>query len=45
MSINFKVIGRKNPRTPQLPAKYYTSFNTKGRREIRYISKEICLIK
>lgn len=41
MSINFKVIGRKNPRSPQLPAKYYASFNAKGRREIRYISKEI----
>ncbi|RUT78370.1 DNA-binding domain-containing protein [Ancylomarina longa] len=41
MSINFKVIGRKNPRDPQAPAKYYASLNSKGRRNIRYIAGEI----
>lgn len=41
MSINFKVIGRKNPRDMQAPVKYYASINSKGRRNIRYIANEI----
>ncbi len=41
MSINFKPIPRKNPRDPQAPAKYYASINSKGKRNVRYIAKEI----
>ncbi|WP_421920482.1 HU family DNA-binding protein [Marinifilum sp.] len=41
MSINFKSIGRKNPRDRQAPAKYYASINTKGKRNIRFIAEEI----
>lgn len=41
MSVNFKVVGRKNPSNPQAPAKYYGSFNSKGKRNVRYISNEI----
>ncbi|WP_421917797.1 hypothetical protein [Marinifilum sp.] len=40
MSINFKPVGRKNPRDPQAPAKYYASINTKGKRNIRFIAEE-----
>ncbi|PXX95730.1 DNA-binding protein [Marinifilum breve] len=41
MSINFKPVGRKNPRDRQAPAKYYASINAKGKRNIRFIAEEI----
>ena len=41
MTITYKVIGRKNPRDTEAPAKYYASINAKGKRNIRYIAKEI----
>ena len=41
MTNTYKVIGRKNPRDTEAPAKYYASINAKGKRNIRYIAKEI----
>lgn len=41
MSIKFKAVGRRNPRTPSDPVKYYASINAKGKRNIRFIAEEI----
>lgn len=41
MSINYKVIPRKNPRDVAADPKYYASINSKGRRNHRFIAKEI----
>jgi predicted histone-like DNA-binding protein len=41
MSINYKVIPRKNPGNITADPKYYASINTKGRRNNRYIAKQI----
>jgi predicted histone-like DNA-binding protein len=41
MSINYKVIARKKPGDPEAQPKYYASLNSKGRRNIRYIAKQI----
>jgi predicted histone-like DNA-binding protein len=41
MTITYKAVGRKNPRDTEAPAKYYASINAKGKRNIRYIAKEI----
>ena len=41
MSINYKVIPRKNPRDPEAAPKYYASINSKGNRDHRYIAKQI----
>ena len=41
MSINYKIIARKNPGDKNAAPKYYGSINTKGRRSVRYIAKQI----
>lgn len=41
MTINYKAVARKNPRDTEAPAQYYASINSKGKRTIRYIAKEI----
>ena len=41
MSINYKIIARKNPRDEEAPPKFYGSVNAKGRRNMRYIAKQI----
>jgi predicted histone-like DNA-binding protein len=41
MSINYKVVARKNPRDLTAEPKYYASINIKGRRNVRYISNQI----
>ena len=41
MSINYKVIARKNPGNTAADPKYYASLNATGRRNIRYIAKQI----
>ena len=41
MSINYKVIPRKNPRDPEAAPKYYASINSKGNRDHRYIARQI----
>ncbi len=41
MSINFKVIPRKNPSNREAAPKYYASINSKGKRNNRYIAKQI----
>lgn len=41
MTVNYKVIGKINPRNPEAPKKYYGSINTKGSRNLRYLSEEI----
>ncbi|HSO85935.1 MAG TPA: HU family DNA-binding protein [Draconibacterium sp.] len=41
MSINYKIIARKNPRDAEAAPKFYGSVNSKGRRNMRYIAKQI----
>ncbi|WP_163716711.1 HU family DNA-binding protein [Mangrovibacterium lignilyticum] len=41
MSINYKVIPRKKPGDQTAVPKYYGSINSKGRRNVRYIAKQI----
>lgn len=41
MSINYKVIARKNPRDLTADPKYYASVNSKGRRSKRFIANQI----
>lgn len=41
MSINYKVIPRKNPGDRTLPPKYYASVNSKGQRNVRFIANQI----
>lgn len=41
MTVNYKPVGRKNPRKPEAAPKYYASINSKGKRNIRFIAKEI----
>ncbi|MGD9993980.1 MAG: HU family DNA-binding protein [Salinivirgaceae bacterium] len=41
MSINYKVIARKKPGDPEAQPKYYASLNSKGRRTLRYLAKQI----
>jgi len=41
MTINYKIIPRKDPRDQEAPPKFYGSVNAKGRRNMRYIAKQI----
>ena len=41
MTVNYKVIGRRNPSKREDAPKYYASINSKGRRDKRYIAKQI----
>ena len=41
MSVNYKVIPKRNPRSSEDPPKYYGSINSKGRRDARFIAKQI----
>jgi predicted histone-like DNA-binding protein len=41
MSINYKVIPRVNPQNREAAPKYYASINIKGKRDLRYIAREI----
>jgi len=41
MSINYKIIAHKDPRDLEAPPQFYGSVNTKGRRNMRYIAKQI----
>lgn len=41
MSINYKIIARKNPRDLLAAPKFYGSVNSKGRRNMRFIATQI----
>jgi len=41
MSINYKVITKKDPRNPSAPPRYYASLKSSGRSDMRQVAKEI----
>jgi len=41
MAVNYKVIPKRNPQSSADPPKFHASINSKGRRDARFIAKQI----
>ena len=44
MSINYRVISKKDPRNPSAPPRYYASLKSGGRSDMRQVARQIAMI-